>query len=48
MGQFGGFYKGDKKKPKKSNLEKKAETLSRKQTFFLPKVEIIKKGKYEA
>lgn len=47
MGNFGGFYKGDKKKPKKSFLEKKAQYLSQKQTFVLPKVEIIKKGKNE-
>ncbi len=48
MGQFGGFYKGDKKKLKKSILEKKASKLESKQTFFLPKVEIIKKGKKNA
>ncbi|MCL5970137.1 MAG: hypothetical protein M1450_01375 [Patescibacteria group bacterium] len=45
MGQYGGFYKGDKKKPKKKNLEKKAKELSYKQPFILPKVEIIKKEK---
>ncbi|MBI2616804.1 hypothetical protein HYW55_01565 [Candidatus Gottesmanbacteria bacterium] len=48
MGQFGGFFKGDKKKPKKSTLDKKAQELVRKESFILPKVEIIKKGKNEA
>lgn len=47
MGSFGGFYKGEKKKQKKNLLEKKADYLSRKQTFVLPKIEIIKKGKNE-
>lgn len=43
MGSFGGFYKGDKKKPKKSILEKKAEHLSGQNTFVLPKIEIVGK-----
>lgn len=47
MGSFGSFYKGDKRKAKKAILERKAEQLSRKQTFILPKVEIVKKGKNE-
>ena len=47
MGQFGTFYKGDKKKLKKGHLEQKAEMLSRKSNFVLPKVEIIRKGKDE-
>lgn len=47
MSQFGGFYKGEKRKQKKFNLEKKAQEISGKQTFILPKVEIIKKGKNE-
>lgn len=47
MGNFGGFYKGDKKKIKKELLDKKARTLSQKQSFILPSVEIIKKGKRE-
>lgn len=47
MGQFGGYYKGDKKKSKKTVLDKKADIFSRKQTLVLPKVEIIKKGKHE-
>lgn len=47
MGQFGTFYKGDKKKPKKTVLEKKAQIYSNRQSFVLPQVEIIKKGKNE-
>lgn len=47
MGQFGTFYKGDKKKIKKSIQEKKAKTISFSQPFVLPKVEVIKKGKRE-
>ncbi len=47
MGNFGGFYKGDKKKQKKANLEKKAHEQGGRQSFVLPKVEIIKKGKNE-
>ena len=44
MGNFGGYYKGDKKKPKKEVLEKKAAKIIRIQT--IPKVEILgKKGK---
>ncbi|MCJ7740385.1 hypothetical protein MUP32_03650 [Candidatus Microgenomates bacterium] len=47
MGQFGGFYKGDKKKFKKTFLDKKANQLSGTKTFVLPQIEIIKKGKNE-
>lgn len=47
MGVFGGFYKGDKKKIKKQLLDRKARSLSQKQTFVLPSVSIIKKGKKE-
>lgn len=47
MGRFGGFYKGEKKKPKKSKLKEKSKILERRETFILPKVEIIKKGKDE-
>ncbi len=47
MGQFGGFYKGDKRKIKKQILEKKAQSLSQRQSFVLPTIEIIKKGKNE-
>lgn len=45
MSQFGGFYKGEKRKFKKIILEKKAKVISAEKTFILPKVEIIKKGK---
>lgn len=45
MGNFGGFYKGDKKKIKKDIQEKKARFISQKQSFILPTIEIIKKGK---
>lgn len=45
MGQFGGFYKGEKKKIKKTILEKKAGIMSQKQSFVLPKIEIIRKRK---
>lgn len=47
MGNFGGFYKGDKKKIKKQLLERKARVLSQTSGFILPQVEIIKKGKQE-
>lgn len=47
MANFGGFYKGEKKKVKKTTLEKKAQQISGRQNFILPKVEIIKKGKNE-
>ncbi|MBI4066953.1 hypothetical protein HY407_01110 [Candidatus Gottesmanbacteria bacterium] len=47
MANFGGFYKGDKKKPKKVTLEKKAVILSSQKSFVLPKIEIISKGKRE-
>lgn len=47
MGQFGTFFKGDKKKQKKTLLEKKAHMFISKQSFVLPDVEIIKKGKNE-
>lgn len=48
MGQFGGYYKGDKRKLKKSLLEKKAQKqIGAFSPWQLPKVEIIKKGKKE-
>jgi hypothetical protein len=47
MGKFGGFYKGENKKLKKSILEKRAKNEIFKQTFVLPKVSIVKKGKDE-
>ncbi len=40
---FGGFYKGEKKKAKKSTLEKKAEKMT--SSWAPPQVEIIGKGK---
>jgi len=44
MGSFGGYYKGDKKKPKKEVLEKKAAKVIR--IYTTPQVEILgKKGK---
>lgn len=46
MANYGGFYKGDKKKIKKTIMEKKAQTLTRSGGgFILPKVEIISRGK---
>ena len=47
MGQFGGYYKGDKKKLKKTSLEKKAQRQIDTGSWRLPTVEIIKKGKKE-
>lgn len=47
MGQFGGYYLGDKKKLKKRDLEKKAKKQLGSTTFPFPQVEIIKKGKKE-
>ncbi len=41
---FGGFYKGEKKKLKKTELDKKAQKIST-PAFSLPQVEIIRKGK---
>ena len=47
MGAYGGFYKGDRRKPKKRDLEKKAQKVVSHGSFILPSVEIIKKGKNE-
>lgn len=48
MGVYGGFYKGDKKKMKKTFLEKKAaKQMGSGSSWTLPQVEIIKKGKKE-
>ncbi len=47
MAQFGGFYKGDKKKLKKVTLEKKAQRQMGSPSWQLPQIEIIKKGKKE-
>ena len=44
MGNFGSYYKGDKKKPKKEAMEKKAAKIIR--IYTTPQVEILgKKGK---
>ncbi len=45
MGSFGGFYKGEKKKQKKSSLEKKAQKQLSGGSWQVPQVEIIKKTK---
>jgi hypothetical protein len=45
MGSFGGFYKGDTKKMKKKDLEKKAQKQLSGSSWAPPQVEIIKKGK---
>jgi hypothetical protein len=47
MGNYGGYYKGDKKKTKKKDLEKKAEKQFASTGYQIPQVEIIKKGKKE-
>ncbi len=48
MGSFSGFYKGEKKKMKKTELEKKAQKqLGSSGSWQMPQVEIIKKGKKE-
>lgn len=43
MGKFGGFYKGEKKKPKKDKSVKRSGTMSSADGFTLP--ELIKKRK---
>lgn len=45
MGNFGGFYKGETKKSKKKDLEKKATRQMGSTVWAPPQVEIIKKGK---
>ena len=48
MAQNSGFYKGEKKKFKKSELEKKAmKQMGSTGGWQLPQVTIIKKGKKE-
>jgi hypothetical protein len=47
MGSHGGFYKGEKKKVKKGDLEKKAQKQLSTSSWQLPQVDIIKKGKKE-
>lgn len=42
---FGGFYKGEKKKPKKGDLEKRAQKVTSTSVFSPPQVEIIGRGK---
>lgn len=43
MAGFGGYYKGDKKKPKKNKDKKQGVTLSDVPTFVMP--DIIEKKK---
>ena len=45
MGSFGGYYKGENKKIKKKDLEKKAQKQFGGSSWAPPTVEIIKKGK---
>ena len=45
MAAFSGFYKGETKKPKKKDLEKKALKQFGSSAWAPPQVEIIKKGK---
>lgn len=44
---YGGFYKGEKKKPKKSAQDKRVQKNTVGSVFSPPQVEIIKKGKKE-
>lgn len=39
MGSFGGFYKGEKKKPKKNDKKADASFVSSKPVFVLPKMQ---------
>lgn len=48
MGDHSGFYKGDKKKLKKTELEKKAAKQMTSSAWVLPQIEIVRKGKKEA
>ena len=43
MGNYGGYYKGEKKKVKKSKLEEKLNKIPR--VVGTPQVEIIGRGK---
>jgi hypothetical protein len=46
MANFGGYYKGEKKKQKRKDLEKKGQKQMVTMTSWQPpQVEIIKKGK---
>lgn len=38
MGSFGGFYKGEKKKPKQKNAKGNTSIISNKPIFSLPKM----------
>lgn len=46
MGSFGGFYKGEKKKPKQKDKKGNAQIIANKPVFVLPKM--IEKKKKEA
>lgn len=48
MGKHGSFYKGENKKKKKKDLEKIGSSNIGRDTFILPQVEIIKKGKNDS
>ena len=45
MADQSGFFKGEKKKKKKSFLEKKARQMTSSGTFVLPEVEIVGRKK---
>jgi hypothetical protein len=45
MASFSGFYKGETKKAKKKDLEKRAQKQFGASSWAPPQVEIIKKGK---
>lgn len=46
MGSFGGFYKGEKKKPKQNNKKGSLPTMASKPVFVLPKMIEKKKKEY--
>ncbi len=46
MGSFGGFYKGEKKKPKQKEKKGGAPVVANKPVFVLPKVVEKKKKEY--
>lgn len=45
MGNFGGFYKGEKKKKKKTYLDERARKEMQKKSYSPPSVEILRPGK---
>jgi hypothetical protein len=47
MGSFGGYFWKEKKKTKKSVMDKKAKNTLASGGYVVPQVEIIKKGKNE-